>query len=98
MKDLGPAKKILGMQITRDKQRGTLQLSQAEYIKRVLQRFNVGDAKPVSTLLASHFRLSKDQSSQTDKDKEYMAKVTYASAIGRLMFAQGQVLDMQWEW
>ena len=49
----------------------------------------MGDAKPVSTLLASHFRLSKDQSSQTDKDKEYMAKVTYASAIGRLMFAQG---------
>uniref|UniRef100_A0A803KZS8 CCHC-type domain-containing protein n=1 Tax=Chenopodium quinoa TaxID=63459 RepID=A0A803KZS8_CHEQI len=46
MKDLGPAKKILGMQITRDKQRGTLQLSQSEYIKRVLQRFNMGDAKP----------------------------------------------------
>uniref|UniRef100_A0A803LV23 Retrovirus-related Pol polyprotein from transposon TNT 1-94-like beta-barrel domain-containing protein n=1 Tax=Chenopodium quinoa TaxID=63459 RepID=A0A803LV23_CHEQI len=46
MKDLGPAKKILGMQITRDKQRGTLQLSQSEYIKRVPQRFNMGDAKP----------------------------------------------------
>uniref|UniRef100_A0A803MP45 CCHC-type domain-containing protein n=1 Tax=Chenopodium quinoa TaxID=63459 RepID=A0A803MP45_CHEQI len=47
MKDLGPPKKILGMQITRDKQRGTLQLSQSEYIKRVLQRFNMGDAKPI---------------------------------------------------
>uniref|UniRef100_A0A803LCG4 CCHC-type domain-containing protein n=1 Tax=Chenopodium quinoa TaxID=63459 RepID=A0A803LCG4_CHEQI len=46
MKDLGPAKKILGMRITRDKQRGTLQLSQSEYIKRVLQKFNMGDAKP----------------------------------------------------
>ena len=87
MKDLGPAKKILGMQITRDKQSGTLQLSQSEYIKRVLQRFNMGDAKPVSTPLASHFRLSKDQSPQTDEDKEYMAKVPYASAIGSLMYA-----------
>uniref|UniRef100_A0A803LDF8 Reverse transcriptase Ty1/copia-type domain-containing protein n=1 Tax=Chenopodium quinoa TaxID=63459 RepID=A0A803LDF8_CHEQI len=81
MKDLGPAKKILGMQITRDKQRDTLQLSQSKYIKRVLQRFNMGDAKPVSTPLASHFRLSKDQSPQTDEDKEYMAK----SSSGRLL-------------
>ena len=62
MKDLGTAKKILGMQITRDKHRWILQLSQAEYINRVLQRFNMDDVKPVSTPLASHFRLSKDQS------------------------------------
>uniref|UniRef100_A0A803L407 CCHC-type domain-containing protein n=1 Tax=Chenopodium quinoa TaxID=63459 RepID=A0A803L407_CHEQI len=54
MKDLGPAKKILGMQITRDKQRGTLQLSQSEYIKRVLQRFNMGDAKPSAIHLAKN--------------------------------------------
>ena len=60
MKELGPAKKILGIQITRDKQRGFLQLSQADYINRVLQRFNMGNAKPVSTPWASHFRLSKD--------------------------------------
>jgi hypothetical protein len=69
MKDLGPAKKILGMQITRDKQKGTLQLSQGEYINRVLQRFNMGNAKLVSTPLASHFRLSKEQSSQTEEEK-----------------------------
>ena len=87
MKDLGPAKKILGMQITRDKKRGLLQLSQTEYINRVLQRFNMGDAKPVSTPLASHFRLSKDQSPQSEEEKESMAKVPYTSAIGSLMYA-----------
>ena len=87
MKDLGPAKKILGMQITRDKQKGVLQLSQAEYINRVLQRFNMDKAKPVSTPLASHFRLSKDQYPQTKEEKEFMAKVPYASAIGSLMYA-----------
>ena len=87
MKDLGPAKKILGIQITRDKQRGFLQLSQADYINRVLQRFNMGDAKPVSTPLASHFRLSKDQSPQTEEERDFMAKVPYASAIGSLMYA-----------
>ncbi|KAK2378762.1 putative mitochondrial protein [Trifolium repens] len=87
MKDLGPAKKILGMQITRDKENRVLQLSQAEYINRVLQRFNMGNAKPVSTPLASHFRLSKEQSPQTEEDKELMAKTPYASAIGSLMYA-----------
>ncbi|KAK2366240.1 putative mitochondrial protein [Trifolium repens] len=87
MKDLGPTRKILGMQITRDKQNGTLQLSQAEYINRVLQRFNMDNAKPVSTPLASHFRLSKDQSPKTEEEKESMANIPYASAIGSLMYA-----------
>ncbi|WVZ08445.1 hypothetical protein V8G54_021791 [Vigna mungo] len=87
MKDLGPAKKILGMQIMRDKQKGVLQLSQAEYINRVLQRFNMEKAKRDSTPLASHFRLSKDQSPQTKEEEEIMAKILYASSIGSLMYA-----------
>lgn len=81
MKDLDPTKKILGMQIMRDKKRGILQLSQAEYINRILQRFNMGNAKPVTTPLASHFRLSKDQSPQTEEEIEFMDKIPYASAI-----------------
>ncbi|WVZ14797.1 hypothetical protein V8G54_012363 [Vigna mungo] len=87
MKDLGPAKRILGMQITRDKQKCILHLSQAEYINRVLQRFNMRDAKAVSTPLASHFHLSKEQSPQTEKEKESMDEIPYASAIGSLMYA-----------
>ncbi|KAJ8749106.1 hypothetical protein K2173_013713 [Erythroxylum novogranatense] len=54
MKDMGPTKKILGMQITKNRQRGELQLSQAEYINHVLQWFNMANAKPVSIPLASH--------------------------------------------
>ena len=86
MEDLGLAKKILGMQIMRDNQREVLQLSQVEYINRVLQRFNMGNTKPMSTPLASHFRLSKDQSPQIEEEKEFMAKVLYASTIGSLMY------------
>ena len=36
MKDLGEAKKILGMEIERDRQRGTLCLTQKQYLKKVL--------------------------------------------------------------
>ena len=36
MKDLGEAKKILGMEIERDGQRGTLCLTQKQYLNKVL--------------------------------------------------------------
>jgi hypothetical protein len=49
MKDLGAAKKILGMTITRDRKNHKLTLSQGEYIKKVLERFRMQNAKPVST-------------------------------------------------
>ncbi|GJT75151.1 retrovirus-related pol polyprotein from transposon TNT 1-94 [Tanacetum coccineum] len=45
MKDLGPAKQILGMSIIRDRMKGTLRLSQEKYIGKVLEKFNMKDAK-----------------------------------------------------
>ncbi|GKG46378.1 retrovirus-related pol polyprotein from transposon TNT 1-94, partial [Tanacetum coccineum] len=45
MKDLGSAKQILGMSIIRDKTKGTLRLSQEKYIRKVLEKFNMKDAK-----------------------------------------------------
>ena len=36
MKDLGPARRILGMKISRDRLKKTLTLSQEDYIKKVL--------------------------------------------------------------
>ena len=87
MKDLGNAKQILGMRITRDRAKGTLKLSQAEYVKKVLNKFNIDKAKSVSTPLGNHFRLCKDQSPKTHKEIEDMSKVPYASAIGSLMYA-----------
>ena len=87
MKDLGAAKKILGMEITRDRNYGLLFLSQQSYIKKVLQRFNMHDAKPVSTPIAPHFKLSALQCASTDEDVEYMSRVPYSSAVGSLMYA-----------
>ncbi|GKU95372.1 hypothetical protein SLEP1_g8739 [Rubroshorea leprosula] len=60
MKDLGPAKQILGMMINCDRAFRKLWLSQDKYIARVLQRFEMDNAKVVSTLLAMHFKLGKN--------------------------------------
>ena len=86
MKDLGAAKQILGMRIIRDKANGTLKLSQADYVKKVLSKFNMNGAKPVSTPLGSHFKLSKEQSPKTKEERNHMNTVPYASTIGSLMY------------
>ena len=87
MKDLGPAKQISGMKISRDRSNGTLNLSQELYIEKVLSRFRVNDAKPRTTLLANHFKLSKEPSPKTTEERDHMALVPYASAVGSLMYA-----------
>ncbi|GAA0166906.1 hypothetical protein LIER_21961 [Lithospermum erythrorhizon] len=58
MKDLGRAKNILGMEITRDRKQWMLWLSQEKYILQVLERFNMESSKPVSCSLGAHFKLS----------------------------------------
>nr|CAN77425.1 hypothetical protein VITISV_041980 [Vitis vinifera] len=87
MKDLGATKKILGMEIHGDRALGRLWLSQHNYVKRMLERFNMDNAKPVSTPLANHFRLSTSQCPKTDGEVNDMSKVPYASAVGCLMYA-----------
>ena len=87
MKDLDSTKKILGMEIQRDRNVGTLRLSQEAYVKKVMERFGMEGSKPVSTPLAPHFKLSASMSPTTEVDKAYMDKVPYASAVGSLMYA-----------
>ena len=87
MKDLGAAKKILGMEIKRDRKSRLLFLSQQSYVEKVLQRFNMHDAKSVSTPVAPHFKLSALQCPSSDEDIEYMSRVPYSSAVGSLMYA-----------
>ena len=87
MKDLGAVKKILGMKITRDRSRRMLWMSQEEYIKKVLERFNMHNAKPVHVPLPGHLKLSKTQCPGNEEEKEEMSKVPYSSAVGSLMYA-----------
>ena len=87
MKDLGPAKKILGMQLYRDIKAGTLFLSQEGYIRRVIDKFGMASSKPVQTPLAPHFRLSDQLCPKTEAEISEMMNIPYASAVGCLMYA-----------
>lgn len=87
MKDLGPANKILGMQIHRDRVSRKIWLSQKSYVKKILQRFNMQDCKPISTPFPTNVRLSSKMSPSSEKERMEMSRVPYASAVGSLMFA-----------
>ena len=86
MKDLGLASQILSIKISRDRTNGKSWLSQESYIEKVLDKFNMGKAKPVSSPLGSHLKLSSKQSPSREKEKEEMQKMSYASAVGSLMY------------
>ena len=49
MTDLGEVKRILGIEVKRDYEQGTLSISQGHYVATILERFGMQDANPVST-------------------------------------------------
>nr|KYP42748.1 Retrovirus-related Pol polyprotein from transposon TNT 1-94 [Cajanus cajan] len=87
MKDLGPANKILGMQIHRDRKNRRIWLSQKNYLLKVLRRFNMQDCKPISTPLPVNYKLSSSMSPSNEAERMEMSRVPYASAVGSLMYA-----------
>ncbi|KAH9682404.1 hypothetical protein KPL71_027339 [Citrus sinensis] len=88
MKDLGDAQRILGMEIRRDKKNESIWLTQKSYLKKVLERFGMDDkTKPVCTPLAPHFKLSSFSCPRSQEERDYMARVPYASVVGSIMYA-----------
>uniref|UniRef100_A0A2N9F2G9 Reverse transcriptase Ty1/copia-type domain-containing protein n=1 Tax=Fagus sylvatica TaxID=28930 RepID=A0A2N9F2G9_FAGSY len=86
MKDMGEADYILGVKIFRDRLKKILGLSQQTYIKKVLERFEMSDCKPIDTPISKNESLSKNMCPKTQDEQEKMARVPYANAIGSLMY------------
>ena len=78
---------ILGMEIKRDRVQRKLFLCQVGYILKVLKRFGMNASRLVSTPLTSSIRLFELNSTQSEAEKEYMARIPYASVVGSLMYA-----------
>ena len=87
MKDLGEATYILGIKIYRDRSRRLIGLSQSTYIDKVLKRFIMHEAKKGFLPMSHGISLSKTQSPLTRDEKRHMDKISYASAIGSIMYA-----------
>ncbi|GJW21741.1 retrovirus-related pol polyprotein from transposon TNT 1-94 [Tanacetum coccineum] len=85
MKDLGAARKILGIEIIRDRKHGKLFLSQKSYIENYISHLGMSSAKSVNTPSSANFRLSTTCAPQSEAEIEYMSRIPYASVVGSLI-------------
>ncbi|CAI7790330.1 unnamed protein product [Closterium sp. NIES-54] len=79
-KDLGDLTHYLGMAITRNRPARTITLSQSHYIDQVLEKFEMAQAKPVSTPLPFGHQLAPPSSPSSSSHP-------YAGLVGSLMCA-----------
>jgi len=86
MKGLGPAKRVLGIDIFKNRDKGELFLFQLSYLKKVVERFRMSNFKTVSTPLGHHTKLSIKQCPQSEDEKKEMESTPYASGVGSIMY------------
>lgn len=68
MKDMGNASYVLGVEILRDRNKGTLGLSQRNYLKYVLKRFSMENCKPALVPMAVGNKLSEGMCPKTPEE------------------------------
>ena len=93
MKDLGPAKKILGMEINRDRQAGKIFLSQKKYVLKMLDKFGIEIAKLLILQLpptSSCHQISVQNQTRT-KDACHMSRIQMQLEVSCM---QWYVLDL----
>ena len=62
-------------------------MSQEKYVTKILERFNMLEAKPVGSTLPTNCTWNPKQFLKSDKEKAEMRKVPYASTVGSLTYA-----------
>ncbi|KAJ8068192.1 hypothetical protein OCU04_003762 [Sclerotinia nivalis] len=88
LKDLGPIKDYLGIQIER--KADCLKLHQSEYTKKILARFGMQDSHPVSTPMDPKIKLYYNKEKANNKDIKL-----YQEIIGSLLYLSlGTRLDI----
>ena len=86
LRDLGPTSLLLGVEITRDRAKRSIHLSQKQYILNKLNEFDMADCKPVGTPMLPGLKLSSDQCPDTAEKKTEMKNIPYINAVGSLLY------------
>ena len=88
MKELGESKRILAINITREKTKRFLTIDQSNYCCKVLKRFNMLDARQVVISLVQHFKLSSANCPNPEDLNyvKYMTNIPYSQVIGSIIY------------
>ena len=87
IKDMGSLQWLLGIGIKKDQKNQTIFFSQTAYIQKIIERFEMDDAKPLSIPISPGHNLTKSHSPTDLNDIEDMRHVSYHEAVGSLMYA-----------
>ena len=82
MKDMGILHYCLGVSVEYDDVHGRVKIGQAHYIRKMLERYGLGDANPVSVPMNPNVHLVKDDGYSKPVDA-----VRYQSIVGSLIYA-----------
>src|SRR5882672_8267207 len=85
--DLGKLRWLLGIAITRDRNKCTISLCQSAYIESITKCLHLEDVHPVVTPLDPHVMLSKDLSPKSEEERLRMKKIPYLTTVGSIMYA-----------
>lgn len=80
MKDLGEVKYLLGMSITRDRARKTVELTQTSYIEQMIERFRMEGCSPAATPADGVLRRSDTEETGVDVSE-------YRQLVGSMLYA-----------
>ena len=78
MTDLGELESFLGVEISRDRSRRIIQLTQGGYIEKILSKFGMDKCKDVKTPAETHLREESSQGCGTS--------IPFRQAVGSLMY------------
>lgn len=86
MVDMGPISFYLGLKVDRDREKGTIKLSQPAYIEKVLRKSFLDQANPTNTPMKESAQLlpnSKKTATEPEREK-------YQGMTGSLMFSDNK--------
>ena len=92
IKDLGDVGQILGLQVSRDRQKRTLRLTQEPYIRALVRQFGLEDSKPINTPISDRNTVASPAKDEAEADQS-----RYQSSVGMVMWvARGSRFDVQY--
>lgn len=77
---------FLEVQVNINTALGSITLMRSHYIAKLLEKFNMVNAKPASTPTAVGVSLTTDQCPKNEKEQEEMANVPYQTLVGCLLW------------
>ena len=86
IKDMGNLQWLLGIGIKRDQKNRMISFSQTAYIQKIIEHFEMDDAKPLSIPISPGHNLMKSHSPTDPNDIEDMRCIPYREAVGSLMY------------